>query len=1205
MSRSHRRPSDYSRGSSPRIDRTLSVTEASFQNLGLNETAGAQYQSGPSSYLLPDQRSRRPSYPRSGLNSGYLQPDYVSSSYTRAASPASFSALENSTSFGTTLLDPSDYQLFSGTGTFSSRISPFSTGALGRTDMGYPYPSDTMTSYRDTSSYGPSRSPSQRGYTNPSTEASLSRSMSGPSGPSILPSSAYGGFRDVEREVARQRQRKLHESRRQSKLLSRRTMLPSTPYARPSEADTESGSIDYLLAHSGSSFDSHSAYGRTPSTSSAQGSYLAGVSSSPYDNPYATAYGTSGVGSQTTYSSHASASKLQKPRLGGKAMASIFTFESEPPSLSSPWPGARAEEANVESGDGQLLLAGLEMPLAIPLADCGITKLEAEPQEGPTEYKLHLLLRPRRSFSAISTVQHVSGSYLSKSRAPQPIVDAEIKPMATPALPPSSQSKQNRLQHLTTQLLWRLQQSSPYHSSSKSSLVLPVLPEADVRLSSSKGPERLVPGLEESTGALYEIGVSDDGTFVGLTRDELEESLTVLRAMAFSLGCDVRILRVIVVGDCQWTEEEVLVAPHLGPSKPSTDLAAQLCDTLASTAAESDATDHQAGEVESHSEQLRVSLTGSTTSGKSSLLGTLSTSTLDNGRGKSRLSLLKHRHEIVSGVTSSLAQELIGYKQVALVNSAVASNINVINYASGNVSSWNDIHSTSEQGRLVFVTDSAGHPRYRRTTMRGLVSWAPHWTLCCVAADDGEDSTGRVGSTASSSEILGSAGIGIDLSKAHLDLCLKLNLPLVIVITKLDIATKVGMRNTLTKVLTTLKAAGRKPAILSSSSDQRGEPQLQSIAKDDEDAAKRTIALTPPPECHLLVPIVLTSAVTGSGIGRLHALLRQLPVNPGGMAEHAIVALQVAARPQSLFHVDEVFTMPKHPQSANAKRSALGFVLSGYLRYGVLEVGDTMLIGPRNPCVAAELTESPDTHRARSYPGLIKGSPRGVAVYDCQRPSSGDFTGVKGDVDLSTTDPRTWQDVRVTGLRNLRLPVRRLFAGQVGTVAITLQEQPSSKSNTSSSIANPPLRRGMVMIYSPTSPKTGPVPAYNRFTAVFPHPSLPAWPAVLVVVYIASIRASAKIVEVKALGATPIIEDIFDFDDDGSNHGSTTKSQSSGNQQTEITFEFVTSQEWIEMGTQVLVTPGGGPSLTNQPEQREPGSAGLDGYVGLITQAMV
>lgn len=904
-------------------------------------------------------------------------------------------------------------------------------------------------------------------------------------------------------------------------------------------------------------------------------------------------------------------------------MASIFTFEPEPPRVSSPWPGARAEGANADSGDGPLLLAGMEMPLAIPLADCGITKLEAEPQEGPTEYKLHLLLRPRRSFSATSTVQHISGSFLSKSRAPQPMKEAEIKPMATPVLAPSSQSRQNRLQHLTTQLLWRLQQSSPYHSSSKSSLVLPVLPDADVELSSSKGPRRLIPGLEESCGALYEIGVSDDGTFVGLIRDELEESLTVLRAMAFSLGCNVQILRVIVVGDCQWTDEaqpnrktaskqrrdqllvaEVLVAPHLGPSKHSIDLAVRPRDKPTPTATENDVADHKTGEIVSQSEQLRVSLTGSTTSGKSSLLGTLSTSTLDNGRGKSRLSLLKHRHEIVSGITSSLAQELIGYQEAALVSNAVASSTNVVNYASGNVSSWNDIHSASEQGRLVFLTDSAGHPRYRRTTVRGLISWAPHWTLCCVAADDGEDSTGRVGATASSSEILGSAGVGVDLSKAHLELCLKLNLPLVLVITKLDIATKAGLKNVLTKVLTTLKAAGRKPAILSSSSDQRGEPQLQSIIKDDEDAAKRTISSTPSAELQLLVPIVLTSAVTGSGIGRLHALLNQLPANLDTMAEHATVAGQDAARRQILFHVDEVFTMPVHPQSANAEASAPGFVLSGYLHCGMLEVGDTMLIGPCNPGVAAESAESPDIHRARSYPGLVKGSPRAVAISrDRQRPSSGDFTGLTGDDDVSTMDLQIWQEVRIIGLRNLRLPVRKLSAGQVGTVAITFQGGLFPKCSNSSPIANLHLRRGMVMTSGPRHPQTGPPPAYSRFTAVFPQPSLPAWPAVLVVVYIASIRASAKIVEVKASGTTPTTEDIFDFDN-SNNHGSTAMPQGLDKQQTEITFEFVTSQEWIEIGTQVLVTPGGGPSLTNQPEQREPGSAGLDGYVGLITQAV-
>lgn len=97
--------------------------------------------------------------------------------------------------------------------------------------------------------------------------------MSGPPGPSILPSSAYGGFRDAEREVARQRRRNIHESRRQSKLLLRRTMLPSPAGIRPSEVDYLSGSIDSFVAHSGSSsYDSHSAY-RTPSTSSGHGSY--------------------------------------------------------------------------------------------------------------------------------------------------------------------------------------------------------------------------------------------------------------------------------------------------------------------------------------------------------------------------------------------------------------------------------------------------------------------------------------------------------------------------------------------------------------------------------------------------------------------------------------------------------------------------------------------------------------------------------------------------------------------------------------------------------------------------------------------------------------------------------------------------------------------------------------------------------------------
>jgi hypothetical protein len=130
-----------------------------------------------------------------------------------------------------------------------------------------------------------------------------------------------------------------------------------------------------------------------------------------------------------------------------------------------------------------------------------------------------------------------------------------------PMQAPSKQSRQNRLQHLTTQLLWRLQQSSPYHSSSTSNLILPILPEATPILGAPTRPAKLLPGLEESRGALYELGVSDDGSFVGLTPDEMEESLTNLKAMAASLGCNVELLRTVVVGSCR-VDRRVSVGPR-------------------------------------------------------------------------------------------------------------------------------------------------------------------------------------------------------------------------------------------------------------------------------------------------------------------------------------------------------------------------------------------------------------------------------------------------------------------------------------------------------------------------------------------------------------------------------------------------------------------------------------------------------------------
>lgn len=118
--------------------------------------------------------------------------------------------------------------------------------------------------------------------------------------------------------------------------------------------------------------------------------------------------------------------------------------------------------------------------------------------------------------------------------------------------PPSQSIRQNRFEHLTTQLLWRLQQSSPYHVPSVTDFVLPQLPDSGASMYAPSKTGKLFAGLEGSRGALYEIGVSDDGTFVGLTEDEMSESLNNLRVMAASLGCVVEVTKMVMVGDCEW-----------------------------------------------------------------------------------------------------------------------------------------------------------------------------------------------------------------------------------------------------------------------------------------------------------------------------------------------------------------------------------------------------------------------------------------------------------------------------------------------------------------------------------------------------------------------------------------------------------------------------------------------------------------------------
>ncbi|KAL1853326.1 hypothetical protein Plec18167_005584 [Paecilomyces lecythidis] len=940
-------------------------------------------------------------------------------------------------------------------------------------------------------------------------------------------------------------------------------------------------------------------------------------------------------------------------------MASVFTYDPDPPRVSSPWSASGSSTPQLAAvgprGGVTRRQTGSTPGENEPgyLSDYGITKLEPEPQEGPTEYKLHLLLRPRRLFSSMSTGSLVGGSYHSKSSFPTLSHSHGISDMS-PRLPqaPSDQSRQQRLQQLTTQLLWRLQQSSPFHSSSTANLVLPVLPEATPRLGVPPKPARLLPGLEESQGALYEIGVADDGTFVGLTEDELEESMSNLQAMATSLGCKVEVLRKVVVGNCEWTEDlqlegsgtpkthseslwvaEALVSPDIDYYRSSISRDPAETRNSLDTAKPGATHGASAQDDSSNTEQIRVSITGPSGAGKSSLLGSLSTSALDNGRGKSRLSLLKHRHEISSGITSSVAQELIGYGPKSSQSGEV---IDVINYASPNTTAWNDIHVAADGGRLVFVSDLPGLARYIKSTVRGLMSWAPHYILLCIPANCCEETTPE-------SALPGlEEPPEIDICLSYLELCVKIEVPILLAITKLDQASRSGLRQTLTKVLSALKAAGKKPHMLPVPKEADKGSSLQCISPQDSEEAMKTVAAAGG-NWSQTVPIILTSAVDGSGIGKLHALLRHLPIPPRPPSRTTQLAddgKSYPATPDDLFDIDEVFTIPPSKvysaAAENGQNVNRGVVLCGLMRHGSISVGDELLVGPFSVDLRTEDGVLSNMQRNLSY---TNSGPTGHSLPHSQFANSGmsgEFSTSYGQALSGRSYLRLhgeWQRVRIVSVRNLRFPVRTLLEDQVGTIGVEpvcpvpdkepLQLERAGKGMI---LARIPNRRQEDAVSSiPTS-----LPFHVGFIATFPasdFSSALSPPLVLggiVKIYTCNIRATAKVTcvaladqETFSTPPSPTEPGFFSFDGDDvdkesshtTSHGigadlskASETSDFSNQEGIRITFAFVSSAEWLETGSQVLVMPGisAGASVPDRPISL----TGLEGFVGRISEVL-
>ncbi|KAL6260780.1 hypothetical protein P5V15_008305 [Pogonomyrmex californicus] len=238
--------------------------------------------------------------------------------------------------------------------------------------------------------------------------------------------------------------------------------------------------------------------------------------------------------------------------------------------------------------------------------------------------------------------------------------------------------------------------------------------------------------LREGHGeAIYQIGVEDNGRLAGLTKEEMKASLKTLKDMASRLGATIRVLRERIATSKTLTlqnnnKEEKKVAEVLVKKLRKDDREDQ--DSII---------------------DLRLAVTGAQDAGKSTLLGVLTQGELDNGRGRARLNMLRHLHEIKTGRTSSISHEIIGFDSAG----------HVLNYAEMATAEEICEHAS----KVVTFIDLAGHRKYLRTTVLGLTGYSPHHVMLVIAPPLN------------------------DASQEHMALCLALKLPFFIVINKIDL----------------------------------------------------------------------------------------------------------------------------------------------------------------------------------------------------------------------------------------------------------------------------------------------------------------------------------------------------------------------------------------------------------------------------------
>ncbi|KAJ1664157.1 hypothetical protein IW140_004272 [Coemansia sp. RSA 1813] len=293
--------------------------------------------------------------------------------------------------------------------------------------------------------------------------------------------------------------------------------------------------------------------------------------------------------------------------------------------------------------------------------------------------------------------------------------------------------------------------------------------------------------------------------------------------------------------------------------------------------------------------EVRVAVVGNVDAGKSTMLGVLTQGSLDDGRGRARVALFRHKHELDSGRTSSVGLEILGFDRSA---GDPVRHTDAHQISQHRKMDWHAV--CSRASKLVSFLDLAGHEKYLKTTIFGMSSGSPDYVMLMVGANAGL--TG--------------------MAREHLGLALALGVPVFVVITKIDMCPPSVLDTTLKQLTKVLRSSGCRKIPLAVN-DRRAALM----------AASRFVS-------QRVCPVFQVSNVTGEGIDNLltflnilqlsHARRRATSTKEGDVQD----TNNKSALPLR-YDINETFNVP-----------FVGTVVSGVLAAGEVRVGDSVWLGP-------------------------------------------------------------------------------------------------------------------------------------------------------------------------------------------------------------------------------------------------------------------